>query len=151
MKCIFFDSALIITVTVMRNLFKFFAFNKHYSKADDFIILILQSDYCSYLYEVIRNHKKDDGTLLCDTLIRVPKRRQDPAYYEVVSNPIDLLKIQQKVKTDEYEDIEDMATDVELMVNNAKSFYKVIFYINMLRYILPVKFSNSQIEPIFSF
>lgn len=79
------------------------------------------------MYETIRNHKKDDGSLLCDTLIRVPKRRQDPTYYDVVSNPIDLLKIQQKIKTDEYEDVEDMATDVELMVNNAKSFYKVNF------------------------
>lgn len=63
--------------------------------------------------------------MLCDTFIRVPKRRQDPTYYEVVSNPIDLLKIQQKIKTDDYEDVEDMASDVELMVNNAKSFYKV--------------------------
>lgn len=36
-----------------------------------------------------------------------------------------MLKIQQKIKTDDYEDIEDMTHDVELMVNNAKSFYKV--------------------------
>lgn len=63
---------------------------------------------------------------MCDTFIRVPKRRQDPTYYDVVSNPIDLLKIQQKIKTEDYEDIEDMSQDVELMVNNAKSFYKVI-------------------------
>ena len=77
------------------------------------------------MYDILRNHKKEDGSLLCDTFIRVPKRRQDPSYYEVVSNPIDMLKIQQKIKTDDYEDIEDMAQDVELMVNNAKSFYKV--------------------------
>ncbi|KAL0270693.1 UNVERIFIED_CONTAM: hypothetical protein PYX00_008011 [Menopon gallinae] len=82
------------------------------------------SEFCASLYDAIRNHKKDDGTLLCDTFIRVPKRRQDPTYYEVVSNPIDLLKIQQKIKTDDYDDVEDMASDVELMVNNAKSFYK---------------------------
>ncbi|EEB13504.1 predicted protein [Pediculus humanus corporis] len=81
-------------------------------------------DFCSYVYDILRNHKKEDGSLLCDTFIRVPKRRQDPSYYEVVSNPIDMLKIQQKIKTDDYEDIEDMAQDVELMVNNAKSFYK---------------------------
>lgn len=62
--------------------------------------------------------------MLCDSFIRAPKRRQEPGYYEVVSNPIDLLKIQQKLKTDEYEDPEDLTTDVDLMVKNAKAFYK---------------------------
>jgi protein polybromo-1 len=46
--------------------------------------------------------------------------------YQVVTNPIDLLKLQQKLKTDEYEDAEELTTDVQLMVNNAKAFYKVI-------------------------
>lgn len=76
------------------------------------------------MYESIRNYKKEDGTLLCDAFIRVPKRRQEPGYYEVVSNPIDLLKVQQKLKTDEYEDIEDLQCDIELIVNNTKAFYK---------------------------
>lgn len=78
---------------------------------------------CQQLYDIIRNQKKEDGTLLCDAFIRVPKRRQEPGYYEVVSNPIDLLKVQQKLKTDEYRDMEDLAADIQLMVNNAKAFY----------------------------
>ncbi|XP_063225363.1 protein polybromo-1 isoform X23 [Bacillus rossius redtenbacheri] len=82
------------------------------------------SELCQQLYDTIRNYKKDDGTLLCDSFIRAPKRRQEPAYYEVVSNPIDMLKVQQKLKTDEYEDIEDLATDIQLICNNAKAFYK---------------------------
>lgn len=44
---------------------------------------------------------------------------------QVVSNPIDLLKVQQKIKTDEYEDVEDFISDIELLVNNAKAFYRV--------------------------
>lgn len=43
----------------------------------------------------------------------------------MVSNPIDLIKIQQKIKTDEYDDIDDLQADLELLTNNAKSFYKV--------------------------
>lgn len=82
------------------------------------------AEMCQQLYDTIRNHKKDDGTLLCDAFIRAPKRRQEPGYYEVVSNPIDLLKVQQKLKTDEYEDIEDLTNDIQLLVNNAKAFYK---------------------------
>ncbi|PNF18061.1 Protein polybromo-1 [Cryptotermes secundus] len=82
------------------------------------------AELCHQLYDTIRNHKKEDGTLLCDAFIRVPKRRQEPGYYEVVTNPIDLLKLQQKLKTDEYEDVDELTTDVQLMVNNAKAFYK---------------------------
>lgn len=81
-------------------------------------------EQCQSLYESIRNHKKEDGTQLCDIFIRAPKRRQEPNYYEIVQNPIDLLRVQQKLKTDSYEDIDDLTNDIELLVNNAKAFYK---------------------------
>lgn len=82
---------------------------------------------CQQLYDVLRNQKREDGTLLCDAFIRVPKRRQEPGYYDVVTNPIDLLKVQQKLRTDEYRDMDDLAADIQLMVNNAKAFYMVIY------------------------
>ncbi|XP_039760506.1 protein polybromo-1 isoform X1 [Pararge aegeria] len=82
------------------------------------------SEICQQLYDIIRSYKKEDGTLLCDSFIRAPKRRQEPQYYEVVSQPIDLLRVQQKLKTDTYEDIEELTADIELLVNNAKAFYK---------------------------
>ncbi|XP_023319103.1 protein polybromo-1 isoform X2 [Trichogramma pretiosum] len=81
------------------------------------------SDLCHQLYDAIRTYKKDDGSLLCDAFIRVPKRRQEPSYYEVVTNPMDFLKVQQKLKTDEYKDMDELAVDIQLMVSNAKAFY----------------------------
>jgi protein polybromo-1 len=45
--------------------------------------ILPQAELCHQLYDTIRNHKKEDGTLLCDAFIRVPKRRQEPGYYEV--------------------------------------------------------------------
>ena len=51
--------------------------------------------------------------------------RTTPEYYEVVSNPIDMLKIQQRMKTEEYDAVDDMVADVELMINNAQAYYEV--------------------------
>ena len=81
-------------------------------------------EVCQQLYDSIRSFKKEDGSMLCDNFIRAPKRRQEPSYYEIVSNPIDLLRVQQKLKTDSYEDVEDLTTDMELLISNAKAFYK---------------------------
>ncbi|XP_046358124.1 protein polybromo-1-like isoform X2 [Haliotis rufescens] len=81
-------------------------------------------DLCQELYDNIRNYKAEDGRVVCESFIRVPKRRTAADYYEVVSTPIDLLKIGQKLKTEEYEDIDQLAADVELMINNAKAYYK---------------------------
>ena len=51
--------------------------------------------------------------------------RSDPDYYEKVTQPIDLSRIQQKIKAEEYEDIEDLTMDLQLLVNNAKLYYDV--------------------------
>ncbi|XP_055373679.1 protein polybromo-1 [Condylostylus longicornis] len=82
------------------------------------------SELCQLIYDSIRNIKKDDNSMLCDTFIRAPKRRQEPAYYEVVANPIDLLRVQQKLKTDSYDDVEELTSDFDLLIKNAKAFYK---------------------------
>lgn len=37
---------------------------------------------------------------------------------------IEMLQVQQKLKTDTYEDVDELSADIELLVNNAKAFYK---------------------------
>jgi len=51
--------------------------------------------------------------------------RAEPDYYETVTTPMDLSMIQQKLKNEEYDDVEQMSADIQLILSNAKAVYGV--------------------------
>ncbi|ELU08320.1 hypothetical protein CAPTEDRAFT_221993 [Capitella teleta] len=84
------------------------------------------NEVCQELFETIRNHKTEDGRLLCEAFIRLPKRRSEPEYYNMVAQPMDLMKVQSKLKAEEYSDVEELSADIQLIVENSKAFYEAI-------------------------
>ena len=42
-----------------------------------------------------------------------------------MDNPIDMMRIQNKLKNEEYDDIEQFTNDVHLLTQNALAYYQV--------------------------
>ncbi|VDK79899.1 unnamed protein product [Litomosoides sigmodontis] len=79
---------------------------------------------CAELVDALRSYRTTDNRILCESFIRAPSRRTDPKYFDVVRQPIDLTRIQQKIKTEEYSTVADLSADIRLLVNNNKTYYK---------------------------
>ena len=63
-----------------------------------------------------------DGRLLCELFMKRPSASMYPQYYLVIKNPIDLKEIQQKIRSEVYSAMEEMMSDIALMVENACTF-----------------------------
>lgn len=47
-----------------------------------------------------------------------------PQYYDIVSHPIDLMKITQCLRTDGYQTVQGFLSDIKLLLDNACVFYE---------------------------
>lgn len=100
---------------------------------------------CKFLYETIRDYREPKANRQLSTIfVKLPSKNvsqqtkillqhffvfnrlcwfQDyPEYYEVIKNPIEMEKIEKKVKTNSYETLDDLVNDFVLMFDNACKF-----------------------------
>ena len=76
------------------------------------------------LLKGLRKLKNENGHVRINHFQRLPDKSESPAYYAVVRNPIALDMITTKHKRKRYQNIDQVAQDLELMFENAKLFHK---------------------------
>ncbi|KAK2070378.1 hypothetical protein P8C59_004876 [Phyllachora maydis] len=67
----------------------------------------------------------DDGPpqrLIIGPFLKLPPRREYADYYVIISNPISMAQIEKKMKKGDYNNLSDMRRDLDLMVNNCRTY-----------------------------
>lgn len=59
---------------------------------------------------------------MSDPFIQLPTRRELPDYYEIIKKPIDLKRIQTRMKDNKYLNMDMLQTDIELMARNTQEY-----------------------------
>ena len=75
-----------------------------------------------HLYDTLLHHKNSEGAPLIGPFLKVPCKKTYPDYYESVKNPIDMEIIDNRLKSNYYKTLEDFGADVDLMLENCKTY-----------------------------
>lgn len=59
---------------------------------------------------------------MSDPFIQLPTRRELPDYYEIIKKPIDLKRIQTRIKDNKYLNMDMLQADIELMARNTQEY-----------------------------
>ena len=79
-------------------------------------------------------------------LVWIVARRTHADYYSIIKQPIDFIRIQQKVRTEEYQTLEQFTDDIQLLFTNAKTFYRVRNNSAAIRWISAFSFQKNSNE-----
>uniref|UniRef100_A0A3Q2QMS9 Protein polybromo-1 n=1 Tax=Fundulus heteroclitus TaxID=8078 RepID=A0A3Q2QMS9_FUNHE len=74
------------------------------------------------LYEAVRGARNNQGQVFSEPFQQLPSRREYPDYYQQIKQPISLQQIRAKMKNGEYESVEQMDAELNLMFENAKRY-----------------------------
>jgi protein polybromo-1 len=74
------------------------------------------------LFSTVMTANDDDERRLCTAFHLLPSKELYPEYYDVISDPIDLKTIGQKIQENEYKSLSELEKDLLLLIKNAKLF-----------------------------
>ncbi|CCH41773.1 Chromatin structure-remodeling complex subunit [Wickerhamomyces ciferrii] len=72
----------------------------------------------------LRRDRDQQGQLLCHAFEKLPDIRENPQFYQLITDPISLDEIKKKIKQRKYKDVETYVQDMKLMFNNGRTYYK---------------------------
>lgn len=70
-------------------------------------------------YNTVKDYIDPKGRQLSLIFTKLPSKTELPDYYEVIKKPVDLDKIGIRLKNNYYESLEDLLSDLILMLDNA--------------------------------
>lgn len=74
------------------------------------------------LYNSVRRYSDYSGRIVSEAFMRLPSKRTYPDYYEVIKNPIGLLRIGSNIKNGLYESLDTLAAEMNRCFENAKAY-----------------------------
>lgn len=82
-----------------------------------------QTEVSQSIIDALREAEDENGHLICEHFFKLPSKRGNSDYYSTVVDPIDLCKISQRIKMEEYKSLDILTADIQLMVSNATKYY----------------------------
>lgn len=71
------------------------------------------------LYNTVKDYIDSKGRQLSTIFMKLPSKSELPDYYDVIKKPVGLEKIGVRLKNSVYETLEDILSDIILMLDNA--------------------------------
>jgi SWI/SNF-related matrix-associated actin-dependent regulator of chromatin subfamily A protein 2/4 len=62
------------------------------------------------------------GRRLSDVFQKLPSRAELPRYYEIIKDPMDFCQMKEKIGSGQYDSIDEMAEDMQLLCENARTY-----------------------------
>ena len=75
-----------------------------------------------FLIDCVLKYKDTDGRVLSEPFIQLPTRRELPDYYEIIKKPVDLKRIQVKIRDGKYHSLDQLHADIDLMCRNTQEY-----------------------------
>merc|ERR1712142_68312 len=74
------------------------------------------------LFNSIYHWTNSDNIQPIGVFLEVPSRKDYPDYYDIISEPIDMNMIEQRIKTNQYKSEEELLADCKLMFSNCRLY-----------------------------
>ncbi|XP_019619104.1 PREDICTED: histone-lysine N-methyltransferase ASH1L-like [Branchiostoma belcheri] len=75
------------------------------------------------IYNTVVNHKDTKGQALAAPLMSLPNRKRNSEYYSMISDPLDLTTIENKIMTGKYKTVDDFEANMQQVFRNAEKFH----------------------------